>query len=189
MKFGYARVSTTEQNLELQINALNQAGCNRIYQEKASGAKKDRPELKRLLDQLRPNDVIVVWKLDRLARSTQHLLELIELIKIADAAFCSLSEPWADTTSNAGKMMMTVFAGIAEFERELILERTSAGRKAALIRGVRFGRPQKMNDEQRSLALRLLNEGNSISEIAKTFNVHKTTIYRLIEGENIIGNP
>jgi len=189
MKIGYARVSTTEQNLELQINALMQAGCNRIYQEKASGIRKERPELERLFDQLRPNDIIVVWKLDRLARSTHHLLELLELIKKADAAFCSLSELWADTTSSAGKMMMTVFAGIAEFERELIRERTSAGRKAALIRGVRFGRPQKMNDEQKKLALRLLNEGNSINEIAKTFNVHKATVYRLIADESIICNP
>ena len=115
MKIGYARVSTTDQNLELQLTALKEAGCNRIYQEKISGAKKDRPELERLLDQLRPDDMVVVWKLDRLARSTQNLLELVEQIRIAEASFCSLSEPWADTTSHAGKMILTVFAGIAEF--------------------------------------------------------------------------
>ena len=129
--FGYARVSTTDQNLELQLAALKKGGCARIYQEKFSGAKRARPELQRLLDQLRPDDIVVVWKLDRLARSTQHLLELVELIKIAGALFCSLSEPWADTTTHAGKMIMTVFAGIAEFERDLIRERTSAGRIAA----------------------------------------------------------
>lgn len=179
MKIGYARVSTTDQNLELQLAALKEAGCARIYQEKISGAKRERPELQRLLDQLRPEDIVVVWKLDRLARSTKNLLELIELIKSAEAYFCSLSEPWADTSSHSGKMIMTVFAGIAEFERDLIRERTSAGRKAALTRGVRFGRPKKINDEQRVLALRLLQEGKSTSEIAKTFNVHKATIYRL----------
>jgi len=181
MKIGYARVSTTDQNLELQLIALNQAGCGRIYQEKISGSKRERPELQKLLDQLRVDDVVVVWKLDRLARSTQHLLELVELIRIAGSSFCSLSEPWADTTSHSGKMIMTVFAGIAEFERDLIRERTSAGRNAALTRGVRFGRPKKMNDEQRTLALRLVQEDKSISEIAKTFKVHKATVYRLLD--------
>jgi DNA invertase Pin-like site-specific DNA recombinase len=179
MKIGYARVSTTDQKLDLQLAALKEAGCGRIYQEKISGAKRERPELQRLLDQLRPTDVVVVWKLDRLARSTQHLLELVELIKIAEASFCSLSEPWADTTSHTGKMIMTVFAGIAEFERDLIRERTGAGRVAAKQRGVRFGRPEKMNEEQKLLARRLLQEDKSVSEVAKTFNVHKATIYRL----------
>ncbi|BCA97289.1 resolvase (plasmid) [Legionella antarctica] len=179
MKIGYARVSTTDQNLDLQLTALKEAGCGRVYQEKISGAQRDRPELQRLLDQLRPDDIIVVWKLDRLARSTQNLLELVDHIKNAEASFCSLSEPWADTTSPSGKMIMTVFAGIAEFERDLIRERTGAGRAAAKKRGVRFGRPEKMNDEQKLLAKRLLQEGKSVSEIAKTFNVHKATIYRL----------
>jgi DNA invertase Pin-like site-specific DNA recombinase len=184
MKIGYARVSTTDQSLEIQLNALNEAGCKRIYQEKISGVQKDRPELKRLIDQLRPEDVVVVWKLDRLARSTQHLLDLVEKIRLADASFRSLSEPWADTTSHAGKMIMTVFAGIAEFERELILERTSVGRKAALKRGVQFGRPKKMNEDKKLLVKHLLNEGKSISDIAKTFNVHNATIYRLLNEEN-----
>lgn len=179
MKIGYARVSTTDQNLDLQLTELKEAGCSRIFQEKISGAKKDLPELHRLLDQLRAGDVVVVWKLDRLARSTNHLLELVEYIRMAEASFCSLSEPWADTTSHAGKMIMTVFAGIAEFERDLIRERTSAGRIAAKQRGIRFGRPKKMNEEQKLLAMRLLEENKSVSEIAKTFNVHKATIYRL----------
>lgn len=181
MKIGYARVSTVEQHLDLQLAALNTAGCERIYQEKISGAQRHRPELTKLIDQLRPNDVVVVWKLDRLARSTHHLLDIIEDILLAKALFCSLSEPWADTTSPAGKMIMTVLSGMAEFERDLIRERTSAGRKAAMIRGVRFGRPKKMNAEQKTLALRLLNEGKSISEIAGTFNVHNATIYRLLD--------
>lgn len=179
MKIGYARVSTTDQNLDLQLTALKEAGCERIYQEKISGAKRNRPELERLLDQLRPDDIVIVWKLDRLARSTQDLLELANLIKNAEASFCSLSEPWADTASPSGKMILTVFAGIAEFERDLIRERTGAGRIAAKKRGVRFGRPEKMNEEQKLLAKRLLKEDKSVSEIAKTFNVHKATIYRL----------
>lgn len=179
MKIGYARVSTTDQNLDLQLAALKEAGCGRIFQEKISGAKINRPELQRLLDHLRPDDIVVVWKLDRLARSTQNLLELADQIKSAKASFCSLSEPWADTSSPSGKMIMTVFAGIAEFERDLIRERTGAGRVAAKQRGVRFGRPEKMNEEQKLLAKRLLEEDKSVSEIAKTFNVHKTTIYRL----------
>lgn len=106
-------------------------------------------------------------------------MELVEHIRIADASFCSLSEPWADTTTHAGKMIMTVFAGIAEFGRDLIRERTSAGRVAAKQRGIRFGRPKKMNEEQKFLAKRLLEENKSVSEIAKTFNVHRATIYRL----------
>lgn len=179
MKIGYARVSTTDQNLDLQLTALKEAGCGRIFQEKISGVKKDRIELQRLLEHLRPGDIVVVWKLDRLARSTHHLLELVESIRGAEASFCSLSEPWADTTSHAGKMIMTVFAGIAEFERDLIRERTSAGRVAAKQRGIRFGRPKKMNEEQKLLAKRLLEENKSVNEIAKTFNVHKATIYRL----------
>lgn len=179
MKIGYARVSTTDQNLDLQLIALKEAGCERIFQEKISGAKLNRPELQRLIDHLRPNDIVVVWKLDRLARSTQNLLELADQIKNAEASFCSLSEPWADTTSPSGKMIMTVFAGIAEFERDLIRERTGAGRVAAKQRGVRFGRPEKMNEEQKLLAKRLLQEDKSVSEVAKTFNVHKATIYRL----------
>ena len=96
------------------------------FSRKISGAKKERPELQRLLDHIRSGDVVIVWKLDRLARSTHHLLELVENIRMADASFCSLSEPWADTTSHAGKMIMTVFAGIAEFERHLLRERTSS---------------------------------------------------------------
>ncbi|MBA3805843.1 MAG: recombinase family protein, partial [Acidobacteria bacterium] len=176
MKIGYARVSTQEQNLDLQLLALKQAGCKRIFREKASGASRQRPEFLRMLDQIREDDTIVVWKLDRLARSTRDLLETMETIREAGARFQSLSEPWADTTTHAGKMIMTVFAGIAEFERELIRERTAAGRKAAQSRGVRFGRPRKLNAEQEKLARRLLGEGKPINEIARAFNVHVATI-------------
>lgn len=179
MKIGYARVSTLDQHLDMQLQALKKAGCKKIFSEKRSGASRHRPELQRMLDQLRAGDTIVVWKLDRLARSTRDLLETMENIGAARARFRSLSEPWADTTTPAGKMIMTLFAGIAEFERELIRERTQAGRVAAQSRGVRFGRPRKLNAEQTKLVRRLLAEGTAVQEIARTFNVHVATIYRL----------
>ena len=117
VKIGYARVSTLDQNLAVQLQALKKAGCQKIFREKRSGASRHRPELQRLVEQLRARDTIVVWKLDRLARSTRDLLDTMEQIGEAGARFRSLSEPWADTTTPAGKMIMTVFAGIAEFER------------------------------------------------------------------------
>jgi DNA invertase Pin-like site-specific DNA recombinase len=131
MKIGYARVSTLEQNLDLQLRALERAGCGKIFREKVSGSNRERPQFQRMLDQIRLGDTIVVWKLDRLARSTRDLLETMETIREAGGKFRSLSEPWADTTTHAGKMIMTIFAGIAEFERDLIRERTGAGREAA----------------------------------------------------------
>jgi DNA invertase Pin-like site-specific DNA recombinase len=179
MNIGYARVSTLEQNLDLQLQALKKAGRRRIFQEKISAAARNRPEFQRMLDQIRDGDVIVVWKLDRLARSTRDLLETIETIRGAGGKFQSLSEPWADTTSHAGKMIMTIFAGIAEFERDLIRERTGAGREAARKRGVRFGRPRKLTSEQENLARRLISEGKSVREIATVFKVHSATIYRM----------
>ena len=143
-----------------------------------------------MLEQLRDGDTVVVWKLDRLARSTRDLLEIVETFRESGTGFQSLSEPWADTTSHAGKMIMTVFAGIAEFERDLIRERTGAGRAEAKKRGVRFGRPKKLNIEQRTLALRLLAEGKSIRVVATTFDVHIATIYRLSVSDQTGGqNP
>jgi DNA invertase Pin-like site-specific DNA recombinase len=179
MRIGYARVSTLDQKLDLQMQALKKAACTKIFREKASGASRERPELQRMLDQIREGDTVVVWKLDRLARSTRDLLETMETIREGGGRFQSLSEPWADTTSHAGKMIMTVFAGIAEFERDLIRERTAAGRVAAKNKGVRFGRPRKLNPQQAKLAKRLLDEGKLVSEIAQTFGVHIATIYRL----------
>ena len=179
MKIGYARVSTLDQNLDLQLKALKKAGCQKVFREKVSGTSWQRPEFQQMLKQLREGDIVIVWRLDRLARSTRHLLETMETIREAGARFQSLSEPWADTTTHAGKMIMTVFAGIAEFERDLILERTHAGRIAAKTRGVRFGRPPKLNPEQLKLAQRLIEEGKAAQEIADTFNVHVATIYRL----------
>lgn len=179
MKIGYARVSTQDQNLAIQNDLLIEAGCERIYKEKVSGAKRARPELDRLLESLRQDDTVIVWKLDRLARSTKDLLEITEAIQKSGAKFRSLSEPWADTTSPANKMVMTVFSGIAEFERELIRERTNAGRVHAKKRGVKFGRPNSLSEEQKELAFRLMEEGKSVRQVASTFDVHIATIYRL----------
>src|SRR5262249_37692124 len=148
MNIGYARVSTDDQDLRLQLETLKGANCRRVYQEKKSGARADRPELRRMIDNLREGDVVVVARLDRLARSTRDLLELAEAITAAGASLKSLGEPWADTTTPAGKMVLTVFAGIAEFERSLIRERTGAGRVAAKKRGVKFGRKPKLTPEQ-----------------------------------------
>lgn len=178
MYVGYARVSTDDQHLDIQLQVLKQGGCTRIFQEKLTGAHRQRPELAKMLEHLREGDTVVVWKLDRLARSTRDLLELADAIDKAGAGLKSLSEPWADTTSPAGRMVLTIFAGIAEFERELIRERTGAGRIAAKQRGVRFGRPARLTPEQTALARRLLEEGNSAKEVAKTFGVNRSTIYR-----------
>jgi DNA invertase Pin-like site-specific DNA recombinase len=183
MYIGYARVSTEDQNLTLQLQALEQAGCQRIFREKFSGATRQRPELTRMLEQIRDGDAVIVWKLDRFARSTRDLLEIADTIAKAGAGLKSLSEPWADTTSPAGRMVLTVFAGIAEFERALIIERTGSGRVAAMKRGVRFGRPVRLSSEQTSLAKRLLDEGRSDKEVAKTFGVNRSTIYRATAAE------
>lgn len=178
MRLGYARISTDDQTLDRQRQRLYQCGCEKVFEEKLSGARRDRPELARLIDQLRKDDVVVVTRLDRLARSTKDLLEIAETIQTKDAGLQSLEEPWADTTSPAGRMVLTVFAGIAEFERELIRQRTADGRIAAKGRGVTFGRPRKLTPDQQGLALRLLEEGRSVSEVARTFAVHPATVYR-----------
>jgi DNA invertase Pin-like site-specific DNA recombinase len=184
MLVGYARVSTDDQDLSLQRAALKKAGCKRLYEEKISGAKRQRPELNRLLDQLRAGDVLVVSRLDRLARSTRDLLEIAELLKQAEAGLRSLHEPWADTTSPAGRMVLTIFAGMAEFERDLINERTSTGRAHAKARGVRFGRPPKLTGEQIKLGGRLIDEGRSAREVARMFKVHTATFYRALSGSD-----
>ncbi len=181
MKIGYARVSTEDQHLTFQLQVLKEAGCKKIYQEKVSGSYKERKELDKMLENLREGDTVIVWRLDRLARSTRKLLEIIDRLNNAGACFRSLSEPWADTTSHSGRMVMTIFSGIAEFERELIIERTSVGRESAKKRGVRFGRPSKLNEEQKTLIKRLLAEGESIKNIAKTMSTHPSTVYRSLE--------
>lgn len=184
MLIGYARVSTDDQQLDLQRTALRAAGCHRLYEEKISGARRDRPELARLLDHLRAGDVVVATRLDRLARSTRDLLDLAESLNRAGAGLRSLAEPWADTTSPAGKMVLTVFAGIAEFERTLIAERTHTGRLAAQQKGVRFGRPPVLSAEQIALGQRLLAEGTSVREAARILRCHHATLYRALQNRS-----
>ncbi|MBF6037221.1 recombinase family protein [Pseudomonas sp. P66] len=178
---GYARVSTQGQDLAQQRETLSAMGCQRIFEEKVSGAKRDRPELGRLLDHLRTGDVVTVTRLDRLARSTSDLLHIAEQINDSGAGLRSLAEPWADTTSPAGRMVLTIFAGIADFERSLIGERTSAGRAAALARGVRFGPRPALSAEQIVHARRLIEEeGRPVTEAARILNVHRATLYRAL---------
>jgi DNA invertase Pin-like site-specific DNA recombinase len=179
---GYARVSTQGQDLAQQRATLRQGGCARIFEEKVSGAKRDRPELIHMLDHLREGDVVTVTRLDRLARSTRDLLEIAERIKEAGAGLRSLAEPWADTTSPAGRMVLTVFAGIADFERSLIAERTSAGRLAAKARGVRFGPKPALSPDQIAHARHLINkDGKTVVEVAGLLKVHRATLYRALD--------
>ena len=180
MKLGYARVSTKDQSLDIQLGRLAKAGCEMFFEEKTSGATRKRPKVDAMLKQLRKDDVVVVTKLDRLARSTAELLRIADILNEKCVGLQSLDEPWADTTTPAGKMIMTVFGGIAEFERSLILSRTQEGREAAQARGVAFGRPGKLKPDQKNLARELVKEGQSISTVARTFNVHPATIYRCI---------
>jgi DNA invertase Pin-like site-specific DNA recombinase len=179
---GYARVSTQGQDLAQQRTTLRGAGCTRIFEEKVSGAKRDRPELARLLDHLRVGDVVTVTRLDRLARSTADLLHIAEHIKEAGAGLRSLAEPWADTTSPAGRMILTVFAGIADFERALIVERTSVGRLAAKARGVRFGPRPTLSAEQITHARQLIEQSSKpVAEVARLLGVHRATLYRALK--------
>ncbi|WP_248767669.1 recombinase family protein [Pseudomonas sp. MWU12-2345] len=177
---GYARVSTRGQSLEHQHSQLVEQGCARIFEEEVSGAKRDRPELTRMLDHLRHGDVVIVTRLDRRARSTSDLLAIAELLRASGAGLLSLAEPWADTTTPAGRMILTVFAGIADFERSLIAERTSVGRDAAKSRGVKFGPKLSLSPSQVARARELLEGGRPVSEISKIFGVHKATVYRAL---------
>jgi DNA invertase Pin-like site-specific DNA recombinase len=176
-------VSSQGQDLAQQRAALRGAGCSRVFEEKVSGAKCDRPQLERLLDHLRVGDVVAVTRLDGLARSIRDLLEIAERIKDAGAGLRSIAEPWADTTTPAGRMVLTVFAGIADFERSLIVERTSAGRVAAKARGIRFGPHPSLGAEQIAHARQLIQQaGKPVAEVAKLLGVHRSTLYRALDG-------
>ena len=177
--FGYARVSTAGQTLASQDAQLHAAGCAKVYAEKVSGAKTDRPELAKLIRRLEAGDVLMVTRLDRLARSTRDLLNILDAIGKAGAGFKSLSDAWADTTTPHGRLMLTILGGLAEFERELILARTGDGRARAKAKGVRFGRPRKLTPHQRQEALQRLAEGETQADVARTYNVDATTIGRL----------
>src|SRR5215468_7526209 len=174
--FGYARVSTRDQDLAAQDAELRAAGCAKVFKEKASGAKTDRPELAKVISRLEPGDVLVVTRLDRLARSTRDLLNVLDEIGKRGAGFKSLKDTWADTTTPHGRLMLTVLGGLAEFERELIKARTGEGRVRAKARGVRFGRPSKLTDFQRKELLERLARGECQSDLARSYGVSAATI-------------
>jgi DNA invertase Pin-like site-specific DNA recombinase len=176
---GYARVSTQDQHLTGQLEALKAAGAEAVYREKISGARADRPQLAKLMASLREGDVVLVTKLDRLGRSTRELLDLIERIGSAGAAFRSLGDPLFDTTSSQGRLLSTLLAAIAEFERDLIRERTGDGRKRAMAAGLKFGRPPKLSDYQRQEALKRRANGETLAAIAKSYGVNISMISRL----------
>ena len=176
---GYARVSTEGQALASQVEQLRAAGAERVIRETASGAKRDRAGLARLLRELEFGDVVLVTRLDRLARSTRDLLNTLGAIAEGGAAFRSLGDPWADTTSAHGRLMLTVLAGLAEFERELIRVRTGEGRARAKAEGRKMGRPHKLTPHQRREARERRDAGESLSAIARSYNVHHATISRL----------
>jgi DNA invertase Pin-like site-specific DNA recombinase len=176
---GYGRVSTDGQSLTAQIAELKAAGCIEIYREKVSGAKTDRKELARLIGRLDKGDVLVVTRLDRLARSTRDLLNVLGAVAEKGAGFKSLRDAWADTTTPHGRLMLTVLGGLAEFERELIRSRTGEGRERAKARGVVMGRKPKLTQHQRREAIARREAGESLVDIGRSFNVSHSTISRL----------
>jgi DNA invertase Pin-like site-specific DNA recombinase len=176
-RLGYARVSTPDQDPALQLDALTKAGCARVWTETASGARAARPALDQVLDRLLPGDTLVVWRLDRLGRSLQHLITTVTDLNARGIGFTSITET-IDTTTPTGRLTFHVFAALAEFERSIIIERTNAGLAAARARGRTGGRPPKMTPEKLRHAQRMYEDGTSIPEISKTLSVSRATIYR-----------
>jgi DNA invertase Pin-like site-specific DNA recombinase len=179
MIIGYARVSTDGQTLDAQQAALTSAGAQQVFAEKISGAITDRKALARAIGALGPGDVLLVTRLDRLARSTRDLLNVLDTVAKAGAGFRSLADAWADTTTPHGRLMLTVLGGLAEFERELIRARTDEGRKRAQARGVKFGRKPALTTHQRQEALARRAAGEALVDIGRSYNVSHSTISRL----------
>lgn len=178
MLVGYARVSTQDQKPELQLDALQAAGCEKVFVEKASGAQRERPELKAALDYMRDGDTLVVWKLDRLARSMKQLIETVEGLEEVGVGFRSLTEA-IDTTTTGGKLVFHVFGALAEFERSIIRERTRAGLDAARARGRKGGRPPKLKGSDLKAARAMLADKSiTVEEVAKRLGVSLATLYR-----------
>lgn len=192
MKIGYARVSTRDQNLALQVDALKAAGCERIYQDVASGAKTARPALDELLGQLRAGDVLVIWKLDRMGRSLKHLVDLVGDLMERKVGLLSLNDP-IDTTSAQGRLVFNLFASLAEFERELIRERTQAGLTAARARGRVGGRPKGLSQQAQATAMAaqtLYRERKlSVAAIAHKLHVSKSTLYSYLRHRGVEIGP
>jgi DNA invertase Pin-like site-specific DNA recombinase len=181
MLIGYARVSTADQTLNLQKDALQQAGCSKIFTDTISGTKADRPGLEQALSFIRPGDTLVVWRLDRLGRSLKHLIETITTLHDRQIGFKSITEN-IDTTTSGGKLIFHIFGALAEFERDIIRERTLAGLQAARARGKRGGRPKALQTNQVAMAQALYNDTqHSIAEICQMLKISKTTLYRYIK--------
>ncbi len=180
-KVGYARVSTIDQNLDRQIIALQEAGCTQIFQEKITGTKVDRPELKKLLAELQEGDTVIVKELTRVSRSTKDMLDLVQQITDKGCYIKSLNESWLDTSSPAGELMLTVFAGIAQFERKLMLQRCNEGRAVAVAKGVQMGRP-KSSGKQMDFAIDLYkSKAMSVRKICENTGVSKATLCRRLK--------
>lgn len=178
MKIGYSRISTRDQNLDLQIDALKAAGCEKQFQDIASGAKDERRGLADAIEYARAGDVLIVWKLDRLGRSLKHLIETVNRLHEKGVGFASIQEN-IDTTTSGGKLVFHVFGALAEFERELIRERTKAGLSAARARGKKGGRPRKLSPEQIEIAKTMMSDPNiSIKTICRTLKIAPKTLYR-----------
>jgi DNA invertase Pin-like site-specific DNA recombinase len=178
MKIGYARVSTVDQNLDLQKDALLKAGCEKIYEETESGAKTERPELIKLMENLRSGDTLVVWRLDRLGRNLKHLIQTVETLDSKQVGFQSVTEA-IDTTTPGGRLVFNIFASLSQFEREIIRERTKAGLIAARARGRKGGRKPVLDEAKRKHAQTLRNDtSQSITAICKTLGISRATFYR-----------
>jgi len=184
MKIGYARVSTKEQNLDMQIDALKEAGCERVYYEKKS-TRKEREELDKLIDNCRSGDIVIVWKLDRIGRTSLELIKLIDFFNKNDIGFRSLNDSFIDTTSPNGKLIFTIFSALAEHEREIVKQRTKAGLDSARMRGRVGGRPKGLNKTSQMkahAAVDLYNKNISISNIMATLGIgSKATLYRYLK--------
>jgi DNA invertase Pin-like site-specific DNA recombinase len=177
-RLGYARVSTAGQTLEAQLEQLRADGCCRIYREKASGARPERRELQQMLKAIVPGDVVIVTRIDRLARSTFDLFTIVQRITEAGAQFRSLAEPWADTVTSTGRLMLAVLGGLADVERDLIRTRTAEGRSRAKARGQHMGRPASLTSQQRAEARQRREDGATLAELAQSYDVSKATISR-----------
>lgn len=183
MLIGYKRVSTQNQKLDRQTDLLNDFGVERIYEEKITGTKRERKELDKMLEQLRPNDIVVVTDLTRLSRSTKDLFEIVEIIESKGAGIKSLKESWLDTTTPQGKLLFTIFAGLSQFERDLTAQRTKEGLASAKTRGKKLGRPNKYQ-EKKDTILNMYNSNNySINEIITATGISKTSLYRLVNAQ------
>ena len=180
MKLGYARCSTLDQNLDWQIDALTKEGCDRIFQEKFTGTRKDRPELLRLMDMLREGDTVIICELTRLSRSVKDLFDLVEQVEKAGANIKSLKEPWLDTTTPQGRLLFTIFSGVSQFERELIRERTMEGLASARARGRMGGRPGKDKKIVEQALTLYDSKAYSVDEISKTTGISRATLYKYV---------